>query len=909
MSAVTPFFRVRWLLRARSAWTLQPFPHAILYALLCEATRGESAPHLPEGLLLDAPEQCRDRVTAGESYAFGATLLEADTVRAARRLHQLADGLMRVGRLKPRRSVALGGNFDLVEMTDLVAHQTLAPGQAVTPLPLAAISAECARLSATSRLTLRFLSPLRLERPQAEAGAGHRFADGESLHPGQFLRTIQKRLAALGIRRAEVEELPFADDLVRLVENRLVWADVEYGARNQRKALGGALGRLVLEVTDPVARAALVWGQYTRLGRNLHFGFGRYRIEELGDDPTACARAVPLLAICLPDDALVQAASVSQADPAATLRAAESLRAGTYRPAPGQVAQIVTGDGDTRTLCIPARVDRALQRALLARLGPPLDRLFETSSFAWRKGLGREAAAGRIQRLYRDGWRFAVGADFDRFFDTIPRQLLRDRVEAFLGDDATSGAVLAFVDDATTPAGIPTGAPLSPLLGNLLLDRFDEAIEAAGGRLVRYADDFLVLTRTREAAERLHRVAVGLAEGLLLRLNEGAAVFDLGEPFRFLGFDFRAEERWQYAGPGGPRRVQELGWRDADRSERVPPVLLPGEQVEGTTQGVVVLGPGTTLVDVVGDDLRVMRGPEATQSFPLTGLERIIVFGPAGWSPDAPGKLLRAGVPVQFVSSAGWPQGELVGEGSDDPDALTAQCLAARDPVACLRIARVLVIAKIRNFATLHSCLNSGVDQTGPRLREMADAAGQAPTLDSLRGTEGAAAALWYRRLGAFLGPGYRFTQRVAPEASDPVNLLLNLAYTQLHRHLTAACRAVGLSPAVGFLHRGDGRYAALAADLQEPFRHLAERAVVVATRQIKPSHFTERTDGPHALELDHHASTRIHALLQRGLRLAVAGRGQSEPRAWLAQMLATARSLRRHLLDPTTPFEAFEHA
>ena len=649
MLASTPFYRVRWTLRARSPWSLHSHQHAILYALLCEAARGaagDGAPHMPEGLLLDAPEQCRDRVAPGETFAFGATLVEADPLRAARRLQVLAGGLERIGRDRPRRPVALGGNFDLIDVQDLIACRSLRPGEPFLSLPLDTVTAECGRLADAPRLTLRFLSPLRLELPQGEAVEGHRFADGSVLNLGQLVRTIQKRLAALGMRRADgADELPFTDEAVRLVENRLVWLDLEYGPRDARKTLGGAMGRLVLEADGPDLRAALVWGQYARLGRNLHFGFGRYRIEELGDDPTACRREAGLLGLCLHDEALAQAAAASSADPHAVRQAAEDLVAGRYVPGPGQTLHLTDGQGRQRLLRVPSRIDRAVQRALLARLGPAVERLFETSSFAWRRGLGRDSAARRLQTLFRDGWRFAVSADFDRFFDSIPRRLLHDRLEAWLGDDGAAAAVRLFVEaGGTAEAGIPTGAPLSPLLGNMLLDRFDEVVEVAGGRLVRYADDFLILSRTREEAERLHRLAAGLAEGLLLHLNDGSGVLDLAEPFDFLGYRFGGEERWRHDGPTGPRAVQDLGWRDADRSDALPALLLPGEQADASGPGTVVVGPGAALVDVVGDELRVSRGAGGGDlAAPLAGLERVFVLGAGGLDARRSGQAAAGG--------------------------------------------------------------------------------------------------------------------------------------------------------------------------------------------------------------------------------------------------------------------------
>ncbi len=83
----------------------------------------------------------------------------------------------------------------------------------------------------------------------------------------------------------------------------------------------------------------------------------------------------------------------------------------------------------------------------------------------------------------------------------------------------------------------------------------------------------------------------------------------------------------------------------------------------------------------------------------------------------------------------------------------------------------------------------------------------------------------------------------------------------------------------------------------------------MVATRRLKPAHFVRQEGGRYPLRLEHRAAKLFHGLLQRTWRGGVVGRGQTEPRAWLAQLRTTARGLRRHLVDPATPWEPFEHA
>ncbi|VTS05371.1 CRISPR-associated endonuclease Cas1 [Tuwongella immobilis] len=918
MRKPSPIFRVRWTLQLRGPLMMPPLPHAVLYALLCETNRDDGKPQLPSNLLLDAPERSRPEMEAGECYSFGATLVDADPQQGSRRLWAITEALAQLGQTVPAKPVHLGGNFDLVEVRDCAWNRNLQPGEAFQPLSMLTMMLESLHLQSPT-VTLHFHSPLRLARPNSEARPGHEYADADWFHAGQLLRAVQKRVMALGLMPAD--QPTFEDSAIALRRNRLHWLDLEYGNSDRRRALGGALGRVELLVPDAKAREALVWGQYARVGSNVNFGFGNYRIEELGPDEHACDRAVPLLHAALRDADLPNAIAISKAPEQATLEAAAAARDGDYSPAPLQALTITDPDGQPRRLGIPIARDRALQRAILGRLSRPVDLLLEASSFAWRRGFSRESAAKRIQRLYREGWAYAVHADFDRFFDSISLTLLADRLEAWLGDRATTELILRLLAPSADfaapppralPDGLPTGAPLSPLLANLLLDHFDESVRRAGGELVRYADDFLILTHTIAEAEQMLALAHHLAGSLQLRLNDDAKILDLGEPFRFLGFDFQEQGTWQLQSSDGPVEVPDLGWRQARRE---PPTLhppLPGESEPPPPIRAVVLGAEVQSADVVGEELQIRREllPQV-ERIPLAGLEQVLTVGPIPWTSDALGKLLHAEVPVQLLSASGWPLGELRPEDADleHPEVLLAQADAVRNPTIALGIARVLVRAKIRNFATLWEALDAESTEVPQRLRAWANDAEQAQSLESLRGVEGAAAAHWYRHWRRFLGRGFSFPGRVAPDASDPVNVMLNIAHSQWYRQARAAARMAGLSPGLGFLHSSDRRYASLAADLQEPFRHVVERAVLQATRMLKRSQFVERSDGPHKLHLEHRAGLRFHALLQRSLLVGVVARGQTEPRAWIHQLLATARSLRRHLLSPQTPFEAFEHA
>jgi len=756
VAATTPFYRLRWVLRLMRKTELPAHHAAVVYALLAQANGASSeAAAIPDGLMLHVPKQCRIRIEAGQQYAFSGTWIEPHPEMLQERLHALNRRLRALGRQREHRSAdGLGGNFELQAVEDLVPGRGLDLGARPKAVTADHITKEIRRLLPLDEITLRFTSPLRLERPRGDVCDGHHFFDGEYFHAAGFPHRLLRRLPAIGVVRRDAAgetaaELP--QDAAAVVENRLVWLDLAYGRRDERKSLGGAVGRVRLCVTSDLAKAALVWGQYARLGKNLHFGFGAYRIEELGPDPYACRRAVGLTELALRSPSLDQLAEQAGLPSGELRAAADAVLRGEYQPAPPTTLTITDRDGDARQLAVPRPRDRALQRLVLERLGPALDKFFEVSSLAWRKGLGRHRAPERILRAYRDGYRFALREDFDRFFDSVDHRELTDRLEAYLADDALAALLLRWVaSGAPQPGrGLPTGAPLSPLLGNLLLDRFDEQIAALGAKLVRYGDDFLILCRTQSQAEAMHAVAADAAEKLRLALNDAEPqISDFHEPFDFLGFRFVKDEQWQVRGEG-VRPLDAVGWKDmSSPAVRPPPELvLPGETQApaGGEAAVGVLGPGLADLAAAGDVLRFRYHGQPPRTVAVQELGTLVVLGAAALPAEVIELTMRHGVTVLLADAAGHVTGLLAAGAVDDAAALLAQARAVEDDARRLDVARRLVAAKLRNYATLAQAAPArgrvGGDELETELRQAAARAEAASDLDQLRGVEGAGAA------------------------------------------------------------------------------------------------------------------------------------------------------------------------
>ena len=517
------------------------------------------------------------------------------------------------------------------------------------------------------------------------------------------------------------------------------------------------------------------------------------------------------------------------------LRLSEALLDGSYKPYQFTEVDIET-NGKERTLHIPAVQDRIVARAILATTTSRIDPLLGASAFGYRPGLGvadavqavvdaREAGLKWVLRTDVDDCFSSLSPDiaFDRFTQAVHDTDITDVLEQLLGRTVGNGKMRG-----KTLPGLPLGCPLSPVLMNLVLVDLDDALNAAGFTVVRYADDIVVVGESKEELEDAARFCQRILRSFNMQLGDDKTdIMTFDDGFAFLGEDF------------GPKY----------------PPAMPLQRVQEPENRVLYLGAQTAHARISKGRLivedRQKGGGKPTKLFdvPYGHVSRIVAFGSVAISSGLRSWAMYNGVDIVLASRRGSYLGIMQGTKTETHSARLIAQVEINDTPRQLEISCAIIRAKIhkqivvlQRFSKRES--EEKVSNAITNMRKFMTMLDDTASIDEAMGLEGAAAKEYFAAYGSLLPDELAFTTRSRQPPLDLANASLSFLYTVLLGECVTALRAAGMDPGLGVLHNPQAKRPSLALDLLEEFRPLvADQVVLNAARRNRLTNKHARKD------------------------------------------------------------------
>lgn len=489
---------------------------------------------------------------------------------------------------------------------------------------------------------------------------------------------------------------------------------------------------------------------------------------------------------------------------------------GTWKPLPLHRVTLKKRTGGYRQLGVPPIRDRIVERAIMQTITPLIDPWFSPWAFAYRPGLGVADALRALVNARNNGAKWVLKIDFQDCFDHLRHDLLLHELAQYISADnkdvvdlveslllrpiwAKSGLI-------NNTVGAPQGGPLSAMLSNLLLSRFDNALVGYGWPAIRYADDVVVPTFTRQQAEEILEVSRVEAGLISMKLTEGKAqIVAFQEGFVFLGEDVNHKY----------------------------PEDLPIELRPVADRRTLYVGRQGAMVRLNKGRIRVTDREQEIVSIPASFVGQIVTFGSVIISPAVIANASAKGWSVIYMSRRGWLHGWFEGPQLARVSLRRKQYRLGEDPEFRLALARQMVLGKIANQRALlarYSRRNTVPRVVGAinQLHAVREDIQEAESIETLLGLEGSSARTYFEALAELVPEWARFSGRTRNPPTDPTNAVLSYLYTVLSGQMISAILTAGLDPTAGFLHTDQGRRPSLALDLMEEFRPLLVDTLVL---------------------------------------------------------------------------------